>query len=162
MLGQSMIPMLQERPELEPLALQLLQWGLAGFKGSSEIEGLVDNAIDDAEKQPEQGNQPDPEQIKAQDNQAQRDHEMRMEVTRFQNEAKLTQIKMMSDSQEVTHEVNERVREINAQTEQDIVKEEAQKNANMAEESHETDEFLIRQEAQALIDRQTDRITRND
>jgi hypothetical protein len=148
---QSMGPMLDKKPELEPLLLQLLQWGLAGFKGSAEIEGVVDAAVEQASKQEEQGQDPDPDQIKAMDAQAQRQHEEKMEMMRFQNDAKLTQIKMMADNEEITHEVDERIREVQANTEQGIIHETVQRDANMTEESHETDEFIIRERERAQI-----------
>lgn len=43
---QSAAPLIQEKPEAEPYLLHMLQWGLAGFKGASEIEGVLDKAID--------------------------------------------------------------------------------------------------------------------
>ena len=149
---QSMGPMLEKRPEMEPLMLQLLQWGLAGFKGSSEIEGLVDNAVEEAQRaiqNPEKDQ--DPEQIKAQDNERQRQHDLQMEDLRTQNEVKLTQVKAMADRGEITHEVDERIREIMAETKQEFIKEEAQATFNMEEESHETDEFKIRERYRASL-----------
>jgi hypothetical protein len=57
-------------PAAKPLLMELLQWGLAGFKGSSEIEGVLDRAITasaEAEKA-KQGQPPEPSeaQIEAQ------------------------------------------------------------------------------------------------
>jgi hypothetical protein len=42
---QSAAPLAQMDKDIVPFLLQLLQWGLAGFKGSNEIEGVMDNAI---------------------------------------------------------------------------------------------------------------------
>ena len=64
---QSAAPMMEQEPGAKPFLLQMLQWGLAGFKGSSEIEGILDKAIEAAQNEPEK---PDPqqqaEQMKAQ------------------------------------------------------------------------------------------------
>lgn len=65
---QSAAPLLEMEPAAAPFLMQLMKWGLAGFKGSNEIEGVVDQAIAAFEKSKQQGGQqkPDPEQIKAQ------------------------------------------------------------------------------------------------
>ena len=42
---QSASPLMESDPAAKPLLMELLQWGLAGFKGSSEIEGVIDRAI---------------------------------------------------------------------------------------------------------------------
>jgi hypothetical protein len=65
---QSMGPIMESDPAAKPFALQLLQWGLAGFKGSSEIEGVLDKAIEasqEAEKN-KQGEDPSEAQQAAQ------------------------------------------------------------------------------------------------
>ena len=43
------------------------------------------------------------------------------------------------------------MQEIQMSTQQDIVKEQAQMEANMQEESHETEEFIKREQARARI-----------
>jgi hypothetical protein len=57
----------------------------------------------------------------------------------------------MADSGEITHETNERIREIMAETKQEAIKETTQMEANMQEESHETDEFRIREAFRASL-----------
>jgi hypothetical protein len=66
---QSASAIIDADPSAKPFVLQLLQWGLAGFKGSSEIEGVIDKAIEasmEAEKAKQGQPEPDPEQIKQQ------------------------------------------------------------------------------------------------
>jgi len=65
---QSAAPLIEMSGQAVPFLMQLMKWGLAGFKGSNEIEGVVDQAIATFEKQMQQGGgeKPDPEQIKAQ------------------------------------------------------------------------------------------------
>jgi hypothetical protein len=66
---QSAGAIIDSDPSAKPFVLQLLQWGLAGFKGSSEIEGVIDKAIEasmEAEKKKQGKDEPDPEQIKQQ------------------------------------------------------------------------------------------------
>ena len=57
---QSATSLIAEDPAAKPFVLQLLQWGLAGFKGSSEIEGVLDKAIEASQKQSEEPEKPDP------------------------------------------------------------------------------------------------------
>ena len=55
----AMMPLAQAKPETIPMILQLMQWGLAGFKMGKDIEGVLDQAIQQMSSQP-QG--PSPEQ----------------------------------------------------------------------------------------------------
>jgi hypothetical protein len=41
---QSLAPMIQQSPASAPHWMQLLKWGLAGFRGADEIEGAVDSS----------------------------------------------------------------------------------------------------------------------
>lgn len=66
---QSAAPILEMDQSATGTMLELLKWGLAGFKGSQEIEGVLDRAISDFKKQQQaQGGQkkPSPEEVKAQ------------------------------------------------------------------------------------------------
>lgn len=47
---QAVTPIIEQRPESEPFMLQLLQWGLSGFKGAQQIEGLLDRTIEASEE----------------------------------------------------------------------------------------------------------------
>ncbi len=83
---QSAAPMIQEAPASAPYLMKLLKWGMAGFRGSSEIEGVFDQAISSMEKQPP-GQKPDPEQQKAQMEMQKMQAEMAMQQK--ENEAKM-------------------------------------------------------------------------
>ena len=65
---QAAAPLIEQDPRTMPFMLQMLKWTMAGFKGSKEIEGVMDQAIDAASQPQEQEGQekPDPEQIRAQ------------------------------------------------------------------------------------------------
>ncbi|MDB4312066.1 hypothetical protein N9937_01420, partial [bacterium] len=91
---QSSGPILEFEPAAKPFLLELLKWGLAGFKGAKTIEGVLDKAIEashkaqqDAAQEPEK---PDPEQMKVQG-------QIQLETLKFENEMKLMQSKTMSD-----------------------------------------------------------------
>lgn len=84
---QSSAPMIQEAPASAPYLMKLLKWGMAGFRGSSEIEGIFDQAIDSMEKNPP-GNKPDPEAQKAQ-----------VEMQKLQGEMQMKQQENMAKQQ---------------------------------------------------------------
>jgi len=76
---QSATSVVQEVPGSLPVLLEMMKWGLAGFKGANYLEGTLDKAIVMASKpQPEE---PDPEQQKLQQAQQmeQMKHQFEME-----------------------------------------------------------------------------------
>jgi hypothetical protein len=63
---QSSQGIIEADPAAKPFVLQLLQWGLAGFKGASEIEGVIDKAIEASQKAAEkEANNPEPDPAQA-------------------------------------------------------------------------------------------------
>lgn len=93
---QSASPILEQEPAAAPFLMQLMKWGLAGFKGSNEIEGVVDQAIAAFEKKLQQGGdqKPDPEQIKAQ-----------AEIQKAQIQMQKAQMDMQRDQQKFQFEM---------------------------------------------------------
>lgn len=67
---QAAAPLAAQMPTATPFMLQVLQWTLAGFKGASQIEGVLDTAIAQAQQaaqQPQgQAQQPDPKLLATQ------------------------------------------------------------------------------------------------
>lgn len=51
---QSMQAVVQSVPGSLPVMLEMLKWGMAGFKGGAYLEGIMDRAIDEALKNPPQ------------------------------------------------------------------------------------------------------------
>lgn len=68
----SAVGAIQQTPTLAPLLIGLMKFSITGFKGSSEIEGLIDQQMDALQKAQEEAKKnpqpapPSPEQIKAQ------------------------------------------------------------------------------------------------
>lgn len=59
--------MFQVVPESAPLLVTMLKWAIASFKNASEIEGVIDKALDALNKNPPQKqDKPDPAMVKAQ------------------------------------------------------------------------------------------------
>lgn len=144
---QSAAPLLDQDKGMLPYLLQLLQWGLAGFKGSSDIEGVIDQAIDAAQKAAKNP-QPDPAQQQAQ---------MAMQMEQARAQAKLAEIqaKAAADAEnrridqeadiatamathqarmaEIQANMQAKLAEIRAKLESDLVVEGAQAQANVAQ-----------------------------
>jgi len=58
---QSVTPLIQAQPEAAPVVLQMMKWGLGGFRVGKEIETVLDQAISQAQ-QPKQPPQPSPKE----------------------------------------------------------------------------------------------------
>ena len=56
---QSAAPLVEFMPGSMPVLLELLKWGLAGFKGSEEIESVIDQAIKQLNEKPPQQDKDD-------------------------------------------------------------------------------------------------------
>lgn len=67
---QSSMPVMQAAPMMTPMLLQMLQWAMAGFRGGSTIEGVIDQTIQQViqqmKAQAQQPPPPNPEMMKAQ------------------------------------------------------------------------------------------------
>jgi len=90
---QSAAPLMEADPGAKPFLLQLLQWGLAGFKGAGEIEGVIDKAIEAAQQQTKEGE--DKEDPAMQEKQM----EMQAEQQKQQGEMQKVQAKAQADMQ---------------------------------------------------------------
>jgi len=91
---QSATPLIQQDKRSLPFLLEMLKWAMAGFKGSSEIEGVLDRAIETMQ-QPEQQQEeqePDPEQQRMQG-------QLQLEQMRIEGKQKKLQQKHMQDSE---------------------------------------------------------------
>lgn len=150
---QSAAPLIALDQSITPLLLSMLQWGLAGFKGSDEVEGILDQAIKKAQDpKPEGGEEkPSPEEIKAKAEQAKMQLQMQMDQQKAQGQMQLEDQKHQQRMEQLEKERTNRIEELQMESQQDMVKETAQMEANMQEESHETEEFIKREQARARI-----------
>jgi hypothetical protein len=87
------VPAIAQQPELGPLLLGMLKFTVAGFKGASELEGLLDQqlAAMTAAAQNPQPEKPDPEQIKAEAEQQKMTMEAQLKQQEAQQQAMLEQ-----------------------------------------------------------------------
>lgn len=96
MFMQSAAPLVQLDKKIVPVLLKLLQWGLAAFKGSQEIEGVLDRAIDmytEIAKAPEQ-EKPDPkiEALKMEMQMKQQEHQAKMQSDQQKNQMAMAEM----------------------------------------------------------------------
>ena len=148
---QSAAPLMDQDPSAKPFLLQLLQWGLAGFKGASEIEGVIDKAIEASQEQAQQQpDKPDPEMMKLQAQQ-------QLEQAKLQGQMQVIQAKLQADMQlrtqdeqsdiqtaiaqhqikmaEIDADMQNKLAEIEAKMRADVMVEQVQAEANMAQTS---------------------------
>lgn len=127
---QSAAPVLEIEPGAMPTLMKLLKWGLAGFRGSSEVEGILDREIAKLEKQPPQ-QKPDPEAKKAEAEMQKMQAEMQMsreehqaqmslqqqkgqlEITQMQQKFVLEMKKMQLEMQQMMMEFQMKMKELN-------------------------------------------------
>lgn len=87
--------MLEQKPEMAPFMMQLLKFGVTGFKASSEMEGILDqmiSAMQQAEQQKaQQPPQPSPEQMKAQSDQQAQQADMAIAQQKAASDQQLAQ-----------------------------------------------------------------------
>lgn len=115
---QAVAPIMEFDQKTTPFVLQLLQWGLAGYKGSSEIEGVIDRAIEvtqEAAKKAAENPEPSPEEQAAQ--RAQQAEQMRHDNTMA--EEKLSHDNNMA---EINAKAEANIKENEADTQADILK----------------------------------------
>ena len=124
MFMQSAAPLAELDQSVTPTLLELLKWGLAGFKGSNQIEGILDRAIAQAmqavQQKASQPPPPDPkveaEKMKAQSamQQAQMDAQLEMQKMKaeMQMDMQKFQMEMQQDQQKHQLEVQKMQMEI--------------------------------------------------
>ena len=149
---QSTQAMIKEMPEALPMLLELMKWGLAGFKGADYLEGIMDQAIDvamktppkpkdDGKEQAEQArSQAELQKIQAKSQadmqlvQAKGQQELQKLQLDFQNTMQEMQTKTQGDLQKITADLQADLRVIAAKLGADLQVEEAQSTFQVAEQ----------------------------
>jgi hypothetical protein len=163
---QSSAPLVQESPEATPYLLELLKWGLAGFKGSDEIEGVLDAAIDKMKKNPP-GQKKDPkaeadqakvqvEQMKAQAAQAKSQADMQqlqmkgqLDQQKFQQDMAEQQASHQADMAKIMADFQATIGKLEAQTGGAVIEQQAQTEGKLIETAAKT-EAKLREQANAV------------
>ena len=119
---QSAGPMIEKDPTTTPYLLKMLQWTMAGFKGASEIEGVLDKAIEAAIMTSQKAiNQPEPDPAAAQ------------EQAKMQSKLQEIQAKAQADMAVREADKQADIAVIQAQMQADMGKIGADNQADMAE-----------------------------
>jgi len=101
------LPVGQQSPEMVPMLVELIKFGIGGFKQAKPIEGVLDVALEQMKQKQQQSagqtTQPSPEMIKMQADtqaaQAKAQAEMQIEQMKMQHSAQLEQQKLQFEGQ---------------------------------------------------------------
>lgn len=143
---QSASPLVQLDPSSTPTLIAMLKWAVAGFKGSREIEGVLDEAIENMQKaaeeaknQPPEEEPPSPEEVKAAAEQKKAENAAMLEDKKHQNNMELENAKFQANTKEVLAELQSQLKVIQAEMMAAIQGEVAQSEAAMVEDDHSTE-----------------------
>jgi hypothetical protein len=112
-----------QAPQIVPIAIELLKFGVSGFRVGKTMEGVIDEAAEQLKSQPQQ-QPPNPEMVKAQSaqqqQQAQIQHEQQVEQFKAQAEIQIEQSRIQADNQ-----IKQQQMQIDAQQEEQKLQHEA-------------------------------------
>ena len=160
---QSAKPLMELDQTMKPFLFELMQWGMSGFKGSSEIEGVIDKAIDMAKKQAMQP-KPNP-QMQAQQQQA--NDQVALEKMKQQGEILKIQAKSQADQQlrmldhkadmeTIRGNLDVKLEEIKAELFKDVATTETEMRADIAVEEVQAATNIAQTQAAAAAEIQKD------
>ena len=138
---QSAQSVIKAEPGAGTFLLELMKWGLAGFKGSKEIEGVVDKAVaaikQSQEQAAQQPPQPSPEEIKAKADAAAAQQKsqaaQQQEQLEHQNTMQQLAADHQNDMQQLTTTFHTAIKEMEAQLMSTIRQEQAQAESKILE-----------------------------
>lgn len=125
-------PLVQQDPGAAPYLLEMLRWGMSGFRGAQQIEGVLDRAIEEIRQKQQQAAQqpqqqpPDPEMQKLQ---------MKAQADQQKQQAKMMEIQMKAQAevQKIQAEAQAEMAKIQAEVQAAAQREQAQFKWNTAE-----------------------------
>lgn len=170
---QSSFPIAEKFPQATPILLELLKWGLAGFKGSKQIEGVIDRAMaameQTAKQQAGQPKEVPPEvqKIQLEMKQDQENHQAKLQQmqvdsaqkSKQQNdEHQLKMQEMQMEFQVKMKELAANMQTLQEETKAHIIKSQADQQSAQVQgqvDQHAAHAKMITAQAQADIDKQT-------
>ena len=96
---QAMAPLQQQLPGSMPYALEMLKWTMAGFKGGTTIEGVLDKAIAAAQQELSQPKPPPPPTPQEQAQKARAQADIQVSQAKAQTDIQTAQTKAQIDLQ---------------------------------------------------------------
>ena len=116
----------QAMPGALPVLLEMLKWGMAGFKGANYLEGTMDQAIEMSKKQPQQDEKANQEKQKQdaemQKMQMQHQFEVQKIQMKGQMDMQVFQAKMQGEMQKMSMDHQQDMQAIQAKGQADIQK----------------------------------------
>jgi len=106
------LPIAGQIPEMKPVIMGLLKWGISGFKGASDIEGMIDKNLSLLEGKPPPPPKPDPAEQKAQAEMQMMQMEGQQKQAEGQQKAALEQQKAALDQRKAEMEIQFRREEM--------------------------------------------------
>ena len=104
---QQAMPVAQARPEMTPVLMEVMKFGVSAFKSSQQLEGVIDQALDQIKEKMAQPQQPKPNpemmklQAQQQADQMRVQADMQVAQAKAQFEAQLQQAKLQADAQQL-------------------------------------------------------------
>lgn len=135
-------------PDAMPIMLELMKWGMAGFKGSSYLEGTFDRAIDMAKKAPPPGGEDDKKKEEAD----QAKHQAAMELLQAKTQAamELQQSKAQAEMQRNQQDHQSKMEQQQAKNQGDMQKLMADLHADLKVISAKLNADIQGEQAQAV------------
>ena len=147
---QSAGPMMEKSQASTPYLLEMLKWTMAGFKGASEIEGVLDKAIESAvEEAQQQAANPKPDPALAAER-AKSQAEMQKIQAKAQADMQVRQSDLQADTQTIEIQSQADIGKIIADNQADLKEIEAKMVANIQEEIA-TSQANVEQQNQATM-----------
>lgn len=130
---QSMGPIVEAVPGSMPYMLELLKWGLSGFKGGKEIEGVIDKAIKDAQENPPQTGDQGQDQGKIALEQAKTQGKLQINQQKFSQDMMKQADKARKEMEKMLNQFQMELQKIAAETRADAIGEIVQADQNIRE-----------------------------
>jgi F0F1-type ATP synthase membrane subunit b/b' len=89
---QQAMPVVQASPQMAPMMMEIMKFGVGAFKQAKQLEGVLDQALQQYQNGQQQEQKPDPEAMKVQ-------AEQQLEQAKLQSEMQLEQAKMQANMQ---------------------------------------------------------------
>lgn len=143
---QSAMPLAEMSPGAIGPLLEILKWTMAGFKGSNEIEGVLDKALDTFQKSQKEGGgkkEPSETELKMQQDAQKHQQAMELQNMKHQQALQLEQAKFQADMRQMMEEMKSQITVIREQRDADVDAEIAQAEAAMAQDDHESENAMM-------------------
>ena len=149
---QSANSMVAAVPQSMPILLEFMKFGMAGFKGSDYMEGMLDQAIDMAKKQPPQDKEGKKGEQEQQKEQMKHQMEMQKIQAKAQADMQTFQAKTQGELQKIQMDNQANMQEQQSKANSDLQKIAADLQADLRVIAAKLDADITTEQAQAEFD----------